>query len=72
MRTLLPLIQEVELSKEFAEIDSIKNWANDPDNQELKETALGDAEEYRTRFSDNSFFIALKKNNAFIPLYACS
>lgn len=63
VRTLLPLIQEVELSKEFAEIDSIKNWANDPDNQELKETALGDAEEFRTRFSDNSFFIALKKNN---------
>ncbi|MEP3350066.1 MAG: GGDEF domain-containing protein [Marinomonas sp.] len=63
VRTLLPLIQEVELSKEFAEIDSIQNWANDPDNQELKETALGDAEEYRTRFSDNSFFIALKKNN---------
>ncbi|MEO9274496.1 GGDEF domain-containing protein [Marinomonas sp. 5E14-1] len=63
VRTLLPLIQEVELSKEFAEIDSIKNWANDPNNQELKEAALRDGEEFRTRFSDNSFFIALNKNN---------
>jgi diguanylate cyclase (GGDEF)-like protein len=63
VRTLLPLIQEVNLSKEFSKIESIKNWAKQPSNEELKERALHDAEIFRSRFSDNSFFIALRKNN---------
>lgn len=65
VRTLLPLINEVELSKEFSEIESIKAWAFDPNNKNLREKALQDAEEFRTRFSDNSFFIALKQNNRY-------
>lgn len=62
VRTLLPLIQEVNLSKEFAELESLKSWAQHPFNEALKQQALKDAEEFRHRFSDKSYFIALKGN----------
>ena len=62
VRTLLPLIQEVNLSKEFAELTSLQQWAQQPENETLKQEALADAEAFRHRFSDNSYFIALRKN----------
>ncbi|MBD5770732.1 GGDEF domain-containing protein [Marinomonas colpomeniae] len=62
-RTLLPLIQEVELSKEFAKLESLKAWAKQPDNVLLKQEARIDTEDFRNRFSDNSYFIGLKSNN---------
>ena len=65
VRTLLPLIQEVELSKEFAKIPSIKAWGKFPNNEKIKEIALHDAEKFKARFSDDSFFIALKKSNKY-------
>ena len=63
VRNLLPLIQEVKLSKEFAELDSLKAWALQPDNENLKQQAFRDTEAFRHRFADNSYFIALQKNN---------
>ena len=62
VRTLLPLIQEVNLSKEFAQIDSLKAWAHQPNNETLEQQALKDTEAFRSRFSDNSYFIALRGN----------
>jgi len=62
VRTLLPLIQEVNLSKEFAQIDSLKAWAHQPHNEALEQQALEDTEAFRSRFSDNSYFIALRGN----------
>jgi diguanylate cyclase (GGDEF)-like protein len=62
VRTLLPLIQEVKLSKEFAELESLKAWAKYPFNEALKQQALSDTEDFRHRFSDKSYFIALKGN----------
>lgn len=62
VRTLLPLIQEVALSKEFAELDSLKAWAKQPFNEGLKKQTLQDTEAFRHRFSDKSYFIALKGN----------
>jgi diguanylate cyclase (GGDEF)-like protein len=62
-RTLLPLVQEVELSKEFAKLESLKAWAKQPDNVLLKQEARIDAENFRNRFSDKSYFIGLKSNN---------
>lgn len=62
VRTLLPLIQEVTLSKEFAELGSLKAWAKQPFNEALKQQALQDTEAFRHRFSDKSYFIALKGN----------
>ncbi|NVK72623.1 MAG: diguanylate cyclase [Oceanospirillaceae bacterium] len=60
VRTLLPLIQEVKLSKEFAQLESLKAWAKQPFDEGLKQEALKDAEAFRYRFSDDSYFIALK------------
>ncbi|ETX12672.1 hypothetical protein MUS1_01385 [Marinomonas ushuaiensis DSM 15871] len=60
VRTLLPLIQEVNLSKEFAELESLKAWAKQPYNDVLKQQAFDDTEAFRSRFSDNSYFIALR------------
>ena len=62
-RTLLPLIQEVNLSKEFAELESLKAWAKHPEDLSLKKKAREDTENFRTRFSDKSYFIGLKGNN---------
>ncbi|WP_219701509.1 GGDEF domain-containing protein [Marinomonas lutimaris] len=62
VRTLLPLIQEVNRSKEFAELESLKAWAKHPFNEALKQQALEDTEAFRHRFSDKSYFIALKGN----------
>ena len=64
-RTLLPLIQEINLSKEFAELDSLKAWAEQPNNESLKQQAFIDAEEFRMRFAEKSYFIALKKNERY-------
>ncbi|WP_417538099.1 GGDEF domain-containing protein [Marinomonas sp.] len=65
VRTLLPLIQEVKLSKELAELESLKAWAKQPDNETLKQQALNDTEAFRHRFSDKSYFIALKANDRY-------
>jgi len=62
VRTLLPLIHEVELSKEFAQLESLKAWAKHPFNEGLKQQALQETEAFRHRFSDKSYFIALKGN----------
>lgn len=62
VRTLLPLIQEVHSSKKFAQLESLKAWANEPNNVELKRLALLDTEMFRSRFLDDSYFIALRKN----------
>ncbi|MCV2401974.1 diguanylate cyclase [Marinomonas sp. C2222] len=65
VRTLLPLTQELETAKEFASIEEIIAWAKAPNDSHLKELALQKAENFRHRFSDNSFFIALVKNNQY-------
>ncbi|WP_137168912.1 GGDEF domain-containing protein [Marinomonas sp. FW-1] len=64
-RTLLPLIQEINLSKEFAELDSLKAWAEQPNNESLKQQAFIDTEAFRMRFAEKSYFIALKKNERY-------
>ncbi|MBR7888801.1 diguanylate cyclase [Marinomonas sp. A79] len=61
-RTLSPLIQQVNLSEEFANLDSLKAWAKQPDNAQLKQKALADTEAFRGRFADDSYFIGLKGN----------
>lgn len=63
VRMLMPLIQEVNLSKEFAEIASLKAWAKQPDNADLQQKAWQDAEDFRLRFAENAYFMALKNNN---------
>ncbi|MCB5162321.1 GGDEF domain-containing protein [Marinomonas algarum] len=62
-RTLSPLIQQVNLSEEFANLDSLKAWAKQPDDVQLKQKALADTEAFRGRFADDSYFIGLKGNN---------
>lgn len=65
VRTLLPLIQEINLSKEFAELDSLKAWAEQPNNESLKQQAFLDTEKFRMRFAEKSYFIALKGNERY-------
>lgn len=61
-RTLSPLIRQVSLSEEFAAIQSLKDWAKQPDDAQRKQQALADTEAFRYRFADDSYFIALKGN----------
>lgn len=65
VRTLLPLIQEVNLSKEFANLNALTLWAKNPNDDNLKAQALKETEKFRPRFSDGSYFIALKGNDRY-------
>ncbi|RBO86129.1 hypothetical protein DFP76_101405 [Marinomonas aquiplantarum] len=59
VRTLLPLIQEVKLSQDFAQLAPLKAWAKNPDDLLLKQQAFQATEQFRPYFSDRSYFIAL-------------
>jgi len=65
VRTLAPLLEEVTLSKEFSLIASLREWIESPDNKALEEKAFQDAERFRLRFSDQSYFIALAKSGRY-------
>ncbi|WP_394180350.1 GGDEF domain-containing protein [Marinomonas posidonica] len=65
VRTLLPLIQEVKLSQDFAQLVPLKEWAKNPDNLLLKQQAFKATEQFRPYFSDRSYFIALTKNDRY-------
>lgn len=63
VRTLLPLIQEVKLSQDFAQLAALKEWAKNPDDVLLKQQAFQATEQFRPYFSDRSYFIALTQND---------
>ncbi len=65
VRTLSPLLEEVSLSREFSLLDSLRQWVEHPDDEVLKVKAFEEAERFRLRFSDQSYFIALAKSGRY-------
>lgn len=65
-RTLQPILREVALSRQMATSRFIRDWARRPDDPELTRIALGELENFRQNFHDNSYFVALLKNGHYL------
>jgi len=57
-RTLQPIIREIELSKKLAKEPAILQMALHENNKVLREKGLETLEKYRSKFRDQSYFIA--------------
>lgn len=57
-RTLQPIIREIELAKELAKEPAILQMALHENNKVLREKGLETLEKYRSKFRDQSYFIA--------------
>ncbi|WDP89923.1 MAG: diguanylate cyclase [Desulfobacter sp.] len=64
-RTLQPIMREVALSRQMATSRFIREWASSPDDARLTRTALGELENFRKNFQDNSYFVGLRRNGRY-------
>jgi len=62
-KTLAPITIELRKVKELANNEVIKQWALTPENREKYINALSTLEQYRWKFSNNNYFVALKSNH---------
>ncbi len=58
-RSLAPIIREVALARQFADSQILRAWARNPDDNDLRQQALTEMENFRNNFADQSFFVAL-------------
>jgi len=58
-RLLQPIVREIALSRQLANSQEIRNWANKPDDPQLTRRAIQEMESFRLNFADNSYFVAL-------------
>lgn len=61
-RTLQPIVRELALSRQLASSTFIRNWARNPNNEELASSALKELEIYRQNFQENNYFAAFLSN----------
>lgn len=57
-RTIQPILREVALSRQLATAQFIRDWAHNPEDPKLTESALKELETYRQNFQDRSYFVA--------------
>lgn len=62
-RTLQPILREVLLSRQLADKAVIRQWAHEPENPELAQSAIAEMEACRPNFQDKSYFAVLAKNS---------
>ncbi|KQX35631.1 diguanylate cyclase [Devosia sp. Root436] len=58
-RGLEALMREVSLAETLAGSQSIRDWANDEANPELKRRGIAELEHFRQSFADRSYFFAI-------------
>jgi signal transduction histidine kinase len=58
-RTLQPLIREIALARQLADVPIIKRWAANENDPALRKQALDELESRRRHFQDGSYFLAL-------------
>lgn len=61
-RALQPILREMALSRQFASSPHIIDWAQNPDDPQLRSRAIEEMESYRLNFTDNSYFVALQQS----------
>ncbi|MCL6417780.1 GGDEF domain-containing protein [Aestuariirhabdus sp. Z084] len=59
VRTLQPIIREIALARQFADSEPLKQWARNPDNEQLNTQAMAVMEKFRQHFAEKSYFVAL-------------
>lgn len=64
-RTLQPILREVALARQLANSQLIKRWARQPDEPELTRQAIGEMENFRLNFQDQSYFVVLHQNGRY-------
>ena len=62
-KTLLPIMQELELVKKLAKEQTIIDMALDENNQKTYDNGIKTLEKYRTKFHSKSYFSAFSKTN---------
>lgn len=58
-RGLEALMREVSLAETLAGSQSIRDWANDESNEELKRRGIAELEHFRQSFADRSYFFVI-------------
>ena len=58
-RGLEALMREVSLAETLAGSQSIRDWANDEDNADLKRRGVAELEHFRQSFADHSYFFVI-------------
>ena len=58
-RGLEALMREVSLAETLAGSQSIRDWANDEDNVDLKRRGVAELEHFRQSFADHSYFFVI-------------
>jgi diguanylate cyclase (GGDEF)-like protein len=64
-KALQPILRELALARQLTRSPVIVAWASDPENLALRKSALRELETSRENFKDQSYFVALKKNNKY-------
>lgn len=64
-KTLAPISTELRKSQMLANSKAIKLWAEAPLNKEKYIDALATLEQFRWKFSNNNYFVALKNNQSY-------
>lgn len=62
-RLLQSLERETGLARQMAQSSTLIQWAKNPNTPGLTDRAIRQMESYRSNFEDNSYFVALRKNN---------
>jgi len=58
-RITTPIEKEIALSQKLADTPTIKKWAQNEKNEDLKERAIAELESYRKHFQDKSYFFVI-------------
>lgn len=61
-RLLQSLEREIGLARQMASSSTLIQWAQTPDDPDLKTQAIRQMESFRSNFRDNSYFVALRQN----------
>lgn len=62
-RLLQSLEREIGLARQMAQSSTLIQWAKNPNTPGLTDRAIRQMESFRSNFEDNSYFVALRKNN---------
>ncbi|WP_417515420.1 diguanylate cyclase domain-containing protein [Marinobacter sp.] len=64
-RLLQSLEREIGLARQMADSTALINWAADPGNPTLEQSAIREMESFRANFRDNSYFVALRESGRY-------
>ncbi len=64
-RILQPILREISLARKLATSKPIIDFSRNPGNRQFEQRAIAEMENYRTAFSDQSYFVALSDSGRY-------